>query len=192
MQRVSSIFKQTLLGGMTLLLPFFFASCAWLESFESPDTNPNQTPVLEPTKFKILLIDTPRVKFYDFASFRYSKTSKKLNIELYKLGKPVGKIVVSHKEVCMDNQCTSKWLAVRSFFGDVSYPNLFDDILAARDIFDGEGKRVGNDGTFVQWFVRGGQEFYYERSKNKVLFKNLTQDITIGIEDYLPTPQPTQ
>lgn len=192
MQRIKSVFKQAFLGGMALLLPFLFASCAWLESFESPDTNPNQAPVLEPTKFKILLIDTPRVKFYDFASFRYSKTSKKLNIELYKLGKPVGEIVLSHKEVCMDKQCTSKWLAVRGFFGNVSYPNLFDDILAARDIFDGEGKRVGNDGTFVQWFVRGGEEFYYERSKNKVLFKNLTQEITIGIEDYIPQTQQTQ
>ena len=67
----------------------------------------------------------------------------------------------------------------------MSYPTLFDDILAARDIFDGEGKRVANNGAFVQWFVRGGQEFYYERSKNKVLFKNLTANITIGVEDYI-------
>lgn len=166
-------------------LPLIFASCSLFEEFQPPKTNPNEVQVLEPTKFKILLIDTPRVKFYDFASFRYSKTSKKLTIELYKLGKPISEIVISRKEVCMSNNCTAKWIAVRGFFGDVSYPNLFDDILAARDIFDGEGKRVSNDGAFVQWFVRGGQEFYYERSKNKVLFKNLTLGITLGIEDYL-------
>lgn len=195
MNAIGSIFKRTFLGSIVFLLPFllpfFLASCAWLESFEDPDINPNQPPVLEPTKFKILLIDTPRVKFYDFASFKYNKTSKKLNVELYKLGKPVSEIVVTPKEVCMAKQCTSKWIAVKSFFGEVSYPNLFSDILAARDIFDGEGKRVSNDGTlFVQWFVRGGQEFYYERSKNKVLFKNLTANITIGIEDYIPPSNP--
>ena len=90
----------------------------------------------------------------------------------------------------MMKQCTSRWLAARGFFGEVSYPNLFNDILSARDIFDGEGKRVAHDGTFVQWFVKGGQEIYYERKKNRVLFKNLTTNLTIGIEDYLPdTPQ---
>ena len=73
MNIIVGIFKRTFLGSIAFflpfLLPFFLASCAWLESFEDPDINPNQPPVLEPTKFKILLIDTPRVKFYDFASF---------------------------------------------------------------------------------------------------------------------------
>lgn len=175
------------------VLPFVLSSCAWLDSFQDPDINPNQPPILEPTKFKILLIDTPQVKFYDFASFKYNKSNKNLTIDLYKLGKPIGQISISQKEVCMMKQCTSRWLAARGFFGEVSYPNLFNDILGAKDIFDGEGKRVANDGTFVQWFVKGGQEFYYERKKNRVLFKNLTANITIGIEDYLPdTPQSTQ
>ena len=168
-----------------MLLSFLFASCAWLEeNFQRPDTNPNESIVLEPTKFKILLIDTPRVKFYDFASLKY-KSNKNLTLELYKLGKPVGQIVITKQDICMGKDCTSKWIAARAFFGEVSYPTLFDDILAARDIFDGEGKRVANNGAFVQWFVRGGQEFYYERSKNKVLFKNLTANITIGVEDYI-------
>lgn len=180
------IFKRLFLGGSLALLPFLFASCAWFNnSFQHPDANPNEAPVLEPTKFKILLIDTPRVKFYDFASLKYNQSNKNLTIELYKLGKPISKILITKKDVCMGKDCTSKWIAARAFFGEVSYPNLFNDILAARDIFDGEGKRVSNDGAFVQWFVRGGQEFYYERSKNKVLFKNLTMGITIGVEDYI-------
>ena len=179
------IFKRLFLGSSLALLPFLFASCAWFNnSFQHPDSNPNDV-VLEPTKFKILLIDTPRVKFYDFASLRYNQSNKNLTIELYKLGKPISKILITKKDVCMGKDCTSKWIATRAFFGEVSYPNLFNDILAAHDIFDGEGKRVSNDGAFVQWFVRGGQEFYYERSKNKVLFKNLTMGITIGVEDYI-------
>ncbi len=179
------IFKQLFLRSSALLLPFLFVSCAWLEdNFQHPDTNPNEAAVLEPTKFKILLIDTPRVKFYDFASLKYSK-SKVLTIDLYKLGKPMSQIVINKKDICIKKDCTSKWIAARAFFGEVSYPNLFNDILAGHDIFDGEGKRVTNEGAFVQWFVRGGQQFYYERSKNKVLFKNLTMNITIGVEDYI-------
>ncbi|WP_295700848.1 hypothetical protein [Helicobacter mastomyrinus] len=179
------IFKRLFLGSALVLLPFFLASCALLESnFEAADSE-HEPPVLEPTKFKILLIDTPRVKFYDFASFKQNSLNKKLTIDLYKLGKVINTIVISPKEVCIQKECTSKWVAAKGFFGSVSYPNLFSDILSARDIFDGEGKRVANDGTFVQWFVRGGQEFYYERKKNRVLFKNLTLNITIGIEDYI-------
>ncbi len=97
----------------------------------------------------------------------------------------MSQIVINKKDICIKKDCTSKWIAARAFFGEVSYPNLFNDILAGHDIFDGEGKRVTNEGAFVQWFVRGGQEFYYERSKNKVLFKNLTMNITIGVEDYI-------
>lgn len=187
------LLKRTLLKGSLALLPFILCSCAWLEDTFNVDGNrigaaqgtQAETTVLEPTKFKILLIDTPRVKFYDFASLKHNRSGKKLTIELYKLGKPVSTITISQKDVCMGKECTSKWIAAKGFFGDVSYPNLFSDILNARDIFDGEGKRVTNDGVFVQWFVRGGQEFYYERSKNRVLFKNLTSNITIGVEDYI-------
>lgn len=172
------------------LFPAFFASCSLLERYEAPGAGLNQTPVLEPTKFKILLVHTPLTMFYDFASFKYNKLNKNLIIELYKLGKPIGEIVVSQKEVCMMKNCISKWIAAKKFFGDVSYPGLLDDILAARDVFDGEGKRINKDGALVQWFVKGGQEIYYERNKNKVLFQNLTLRITIGIEDYIPqTPE---
>ncbi|TLD81482.1 hypothetical protein LS68_000090 [Helicobacter sp. MIT 05-5293] len=180
------IIKQVISLGWVLLLPAFITSCAWIESLQNPTTATAEAPVLEPTKFKILLIDTPQVKFYDFASFKYGKTDKNLTIDLYKLGKPISQIKVSSKEVCMMKKCTAKWIASKSFFGSVSYPNLFSDIVRARDIFDGEGKRVGNNGEFVQWFVKGGQEIYYERSKNRVLFKNLTTGVTIGVEDYIP------
>lgn len=178
-------FRRLFLGSTFLLLPFLFTSCALFDSFENPDIKPNEPVVLEPTKFKILLIDTPRVKFYDFASLRYNKSNKNLSIELYKLGKPVSKLTITQKDICIDKECTPKWIAAKGFFGDVSYPALFSDIINAQDIFDGDGKRVANNGAFVQWFIRGGQEFYYERSKNKVLFKNLTLNITIGIEDYI-------
>lgn len=163
---------------------FLFSACSLIDEFQIPHDNPNDPPVLEPTKFKILLLDTPQVKFYDFASFKYSKNV--LNVELYKLGRVASQMSITKSEVCMQKQCTSKWIAARQFFGKVSYANLFDDILAARDIFNGEGKRVSNDGAFVQWFIKGGQEFYYERAKNKLLFKNLSLGITIGIEDYIP------
>ncbi|TLD96791.1 hypothetical protein LS71_004095 [Helicobacter jaachi] len=184
--RAMGIFKQIFKSSLLVLLCFVFAACSLFEDlYQDPETNAKQPPVLEPTKFKILLIDTPRVKFYDFASLKYK--GKNLTIELYKLGKPIGTINITQKEVCVMKECRAKWMAARGFFGEVSYPTLFSDILAARDIFDGEGKRVANNGAFVQWFVRGGQEFYYERSKNRVLFKNLTLNITIGVEDYIPT-----
>ena len=76
MSAIFGIFKRILLSTTLVLLPLFLASCAWFEGFQNPDINPNEPPVLEPTKFKILLIDTPRVKFYDFASLKYNKSNK--------------------------------------------------------------------------------------------------------------------
>lgn len=183
---MKAIIRRLCIGGMLWLFPLLYTSCSLLqESFEAPIAEHQESVVLEPTKFKILLIDTPQMKFYDFASIKYSKSSKNITIDFYKLGKPISTLLIKQKEICMAKQCTSKWIAARKFFGEVSYPDLFADILNSHDIFDGEGKRIANNGAFVQWFVRGGQEFYYERSKNKVLFKNLSLNITIGIEDYI-------
>lgn len=183
------LLQKILFFSWVAISPAFFASCSLLETgTPAPEVAPSETPVLEPTKFKILLIDTPTIKFYDFASVKYAKGNKNMTIELYKLGKSIGQITLSPKEVCMMKNCVSKWIAAKRFFGDVSYPGLLNDILAAKDIFDGEGRRFTNEGSFVQWFVKGGQEIYYERSKNKVLFKNMTMGITIGVEDYIPKP----
>lgn len=184
-------FKKITLLCVSIMLTFGLASCSFLEDFIDPETqNSTQAPVLEPTKFKILLINTPQIRFYDFASFRYLKSGKKLSIDLYTQGKIIKQITITQQEICMGKECLPMWIAAKKFFGPVSYPNLFGDILRAKDIFDGEGKRVSNDGAFVQWFVKGGQEIYYERARNRVLFKNLTANITIGIEDYiLPAPE---
>jgi len=179
--------RKILSVGVFAFYGMYFGACSLLENFEIPTDN-TEVPVLEPTKFKILLIDSPNLKYYDFVSIKYGKKHN-FDIDLYKLGRNVGSINITQNEICMSKKCTSKWLASRWLFGDVSYPNLFPDILAARDIFDGEGKRVGNDGSFVQWFVRGGEEFYYERIKNRVFFKNLTRNIVVQLEDYIANTQ---
>lgn len=183
------LLQKILFLSWVVIIPAIFTSCSLIQTgTPAPEMVSTEIPVLEPTKFKILLIDTPTIKFYDFASLKYAKGNKNLTIDLYKLGKSVGQITLSPKEVCVMKSCMSKWMAAKRFFGAVSYPDLFNDILAAKDIFDGEGRRFNNEGSFVQWFVKGGQEIYYERSKNKVFFKNITTGITIGIEDYIPQP----
>lgn len=70
------IIKQVISLSWVLLLPAFITSCAWIESLQNPTAATTEAPVLEPTKFKILLIDTPQVKFYDFASFKYGKADR--------------------------------------------------------------------------------------------------------------------
>ena len=66
----------------------------------------------------------------------------------------------------------------------MSYGDLFEDIIFARDIFDGEGKGIAPNGAMVQWFVKSGQEIYYERNDSYTLFHNRSNGVIVGIQSY--------
>lgn len=172
-----------------LSLMFFLGGCADVIDalsapfgIESKSIEQQEEEIIQPTKFKILQIQSPQFSFYDFATILYKK--KQTEITLYKLGKPVGKIIIKEKEICFNTDCAGKWSAAKNFFGAVSYGNLFEDILFMRDIFEGKGKRVEKDNTMIQWFVKNEQEIYYERTQDYTLFRNLSTGVTLGIQDY--------
>ena len=162
------------------------SACAELgDSFSTlfqTDTQSSQEEVIKPTKFKILEIRSPQISFYDFATITYKKQSTKL--ALYKLGKVIGDITINPSSICFNNDCLGKWNAAKNFFGAVSYGDLFEDIIFARDIFDGEGKGIAPNGAMVQWFVKSGQEIYYERSDSYTLFHNRSNGVIVGIQSY--------
>lgn len=131
---------------------------------------------------KLVYIISDKVKFYDFGVVDTS--SKEATLEIFKLGKSIGKFVIKDNALCFIEQCAPKWPASKSFFGKVSYDNLFEDILRKNDIFDGVGKHLEANNTIIQSFDYGGEKIYYERSNNRVYFKNLTNGVIISIEDY--------
>ena len=59
-----------------------------------------------------------------------------------------------------------------------------EEILLGRDIFDGQGKRLGAQGAVIQEFNFGGEKIYYERSNTRIYFKNFTNGVIVSIEDY--------
>ncbi|PAU99543.1 hypothetical protein [Helicobacter sp. TUL] len=174
---------------LCILLALCFSACAELtESFGTlfdtgeQKASQEQEEVVHPTKFKILEIQSPQISFYDFATITYKKQSTKL--ALYKLGKVIGDITINPSSICFNNDCLGKWNAAKNFFGAVSYGDLFEDIIFARDIFDGEGKGIAPNGAMVQWFVKSGQEIYYERSDSYTLFHNRSNGVIVGIQSY--------
>lgn len=118
-----------------------------------------------------------------------SPSNLRIELHVFKLGKFLGSFVVTKSEICYTDfdkidDCAPKWVAARSFFGNVSYGELFEDIFQKKDIFDGQGKRIGADGAEIQEFSYGGEKFYYERSQKRIYFKNLSNGVIVSIEDY--------
>lgn len=118
-----------------------------------------------------------------------SPSNLRIELRVFKLGKFLGSFVVTKSEICYTDfdkidDCAPKWVAARSFFGNVSYGELFEDIFQKKDIFDGQGKRIGADGAEIQEFSYGGEKFYYERSQKRIYFKNLSNGVIVSIEDY--------
>ncbi len=171
---------------ISIVLAFGLGACAsFLESLGLQDNKPQfgeEETIEIPTKFKILQIRSPQFSFYDFATFKFKK--KETEIELYKLGKRIGKITIKKSDICFNTDCRGKWLTSRGFFGDVGYGDLFEDIILGRDIFNNEGKQINKKGALVQHFVKSKQEIYYERANDYTVFHNITTGVLIGIQDY--------
>lgn len=144
----------------------------------------NQTQQIEKVNeddLKLVLIKTKNIKFYDFGLLT---TSPELSLEVFKLGKSIGRFIIKEREICFIDDCAPKWPASKTFFGSVGYDNLFEEILLKEDIFDGIGKHIESNGVLIQRFSYGGEEIYYERSDNRVYFKNLTNGVIVSIENY--------
>ena len=118
-----------------------------------------------------------------------AKIPQKIELKVFKLGKFLGAFVITQKEICYISaqniaDCAPKWMANKSFFGKVSYDTLMEDILLRRDIFEGQGRRLGDKGAIIQEFSFGGEKIYYERSAHRTYFKNFTNGVIVSIEDY--------
>ncbi|MDU7693635.1 MAG: hypothetical protein E7K04_05280 [Helicobacter sp.] len=142
-------------------------------------------------EFKLLYIKSPTISYYDYSILRTSRDGT-IILELFKLGRNFGNITIAKNTICFLNDCAPKWPASKRFFGKVAYGNLFDDILLSRDIFEGKGRAVATDGSSIQRFQQSGQIIYYQRTKNGVLFRNLTNGVIISLEKYIDPSKPEE
>lgn len=170
-----------------IIATLIFSACATSQPQQSI-----QTQKINESELKLILIKSQNIRFYDFGTLNAeSSDENNVNIELkvFKLGKYLGSFTINKNEICYAdlenrNDCASKWIANKSFFGKVSYDKLLEDILLKRDIFDGVGKRLEADNTIIQEFDYGGEKIYYERKNSRIYFKNFTNGTIISIEDY--------
>lgn len=143
---------------------------------------------------KLLLINTPVIKFYDLAVVRFSYYA--IHVDLFQMGAPIGALEITKNDVCFQGECAPKSLTARKVFGEVSYGDLFDDIFFSADIFGGKGLRITKEGVLTQRFILNNQEILYERTAEYTVFKNLTKGIVISIQNYsfpnMDPPNPRQ
>lgn len=164
-----------------MLLGLLFVSCS------TPELPKDNTTKIDESELKLILIKSQNIKFYDFGILQ---TSPEISLEVFKLGKSLGKFTIKSREICFIDDCAPKWPASKSFFGQVGYDDLFEEILLKKDIFEGRGKMIGENGVLIQRFHYGNEEIYYERSETRVFFKNLTNGVLLSIEDYKKSQTP--
>lgn len=155
-----------------------------------PEIDPNSLELLEHISgTKLVLLNTPMIKFYDLAVVRISYYA--IHVDLFQTGVPIGTLEITKSDVCFQGECAPKSLAARKIFGVVSYGDLFDDIFLGNDIFQGRGMRISKQGVLTQRFVMNNQEILYERTADYTVFKNLSNGVVISIQPYvLPNNNP--
>lgn len=154
-----------------------FISCATPQLQEEVNNQAN----INKKDLKLVLIKSKNISFYDFGILNLTP---EISLELFKLGKSIGKFMIKEREICFDDDCAPKWVASKAFFGDVGYDTLFEEILSKKDIFDGIGKSIGANGLITQKFSFGGNDFIYEHSDDVIFFKNLTNGVIVIINKF--------
>lgn len=189
MRRFKNIFLALCLGAFLSACSSTQTKQGW-ENFlsffaENPEIDPNAIDFLENVSgTKLLLLNTPTIKFYDLAVVRVSRYA--IYVDLFQMGVPIGSLEITKNDVCFQGECAPKSLTAREIFGEVSYGELFDDIFLGNDIFQGRGIRITKKGIFTQRFVLNSQEILYERTAEYTLFKNLSNGVSISIQNYVP------
>lgn len=179
-------------AGFWTIFAIFWSGCAPTKKFFTDEPISDQNIEDAPRKkadFKLLYIKSPQISYYDYALIRSDREGT-IVLELFKLGKNFGNITVAKNTICFLNDCAPKWPSSKKFFGKVAYGDLFDDILLARDIFEGKGRVTGKNGAITQRFTQSGQVIFYERTKSGVLFRNLTNGVVISLETYVDPSAP--
>lgn len=189
MERIRQIFLALCLGAFLSACSSTQTKQGW-ENFlsffaENPEIDPNSLDALQNISgTKLLLLNTPTIKFYDLAVVRIF--SYAIYVDLFQMGIPIGSLEITKSDVCFQGECAPKSLTARKIFGEVSYGELFDDIFLGNDIFQGRGMRISREGVLTQRFILNNQEILYERTADYIVFKNLSNGVSISIQNYVP------
>lgn len=137
---------------------------------------PNFTPTTTP--YQILFL-SPQLRYNDMGFVRHNIDS--VVLEIYALGKPLYKISIDEREVCVP-ECYPKRLFIQHLFGEFAPSSLLEDILLLRDIYGGENLTI-LERSVVQKIARKDSMIVYTRSAHKMVFEDSIRKVRIVLED---------
>ena len=133
----------------------------------------------EHTFAKIVIIQSPKLKFADLGYLRHSGES--LELELFVAGRAIEKIRLNHL-VCTSEGCMSKSSFNRDYLS-AHYPDdILQNILLGHPIYEGKNRVQTQDG-FEQSIETGHVEITYKVNPHAVFFKDKMNKIIIKIND---------
>jgi len=133
----------------------------------------------EHTEAKIIIIQSPKLKFADLGYLRYS--DKMIELELFVVGKSVQKIEINHL-ICVNEGCMSR-SAFNSEYLNTEYPNeLLQNVLLGKAIYDGKAKLKTQNG-FTQHIKTENIDIKYKVTKDIIFFKDKKNRIIFKIKN---------
>ena len=131
----------------------------------------------EQTTTKIVTIKTKKFRFSDIGYLRHSGDA--LQLELFMAGTVVKRIEINHLICVSDEGCISKQQFNEEYLSSDYPPNILQNILLGKRIFDGENLQKSSFGFKQHIFTRSvnisyrvdKKEIYFKDRKNHILFK---------------------
>lgn len=130
-------------------------------------------PLIYETSTVHLTLKTPQIRLSDMAFVRHSATTT--NIQVFTAGQVVLDLVVGDS-LCLNGTCYDKTAFNRHFFNAPHYPELLEEILLGRPIYDSGGLERNGQG-FSQHFSLRGREIVYEVTLSHTLFRDQERGI---------------
>ena len=102
------------------------------------------------------------------------------SIQIFSAGVLALHVELKKDDACINRFCTTRKDFNNRFFGYAHYPNLLDDILDKRVIYDGVGKVDKKDG-FEQNIKTKNYNIIYRVTNNAIYFKDKQNHILIKL-----------
>ena len=128
---------------------------------------------------KIIIIQSPKLKFADLGYLRSSDTD--IQLELFIAGRSIQKIEINHL-ICVNEGCMSK-SGFNEEYLNAEYPSkLLQNVLLGRAIYGAKERKKTQDG-FTQNIKTQNVDITYRVTDNTIFFKDRKNRIIFKIKD---------
>ncbi len=168
-QKILSIIHSSIQArALAALLPLLlFFGCAGKEPILSSKTS----------HITIILKD---LKYSDMGFLKQSKNA--LTLELYEFGNPVFRLEINKETICVDGNCLSKKTFVERYLGEHYYPQILEEILSKKPIFDAKNLTTTDTGFEQRILEKSKYDIIYKIEGENIYFVDKKSGVKVAVK----------